>query len=101
MTEEYHRPQTVNTANPLSEAHRRMLLEGSTISPDVIAERGVRTITRGRELPRPYSWRQRRRAPGILFTVHRPNGERATIFRPDEPDPENPGHKYEQECKAL
>ncbi len=48
-----------------------------------------------------YSRRQKRRAPGILFTIHRPNGQTATIFRPDVPDPEHPGHKYEQECKHL
>jgi hypothetical protein len=77
-----------------------VLVEGSGIDPEVIAERGVRTVRKGRgQLPSTYSRRQKKRAPGILFTLHRPSGETATIFRPDEPDPKNPGHKYEQESK--
>src|SRR5215204_3019740 len=32
----------------------------------------------------------------MLFTVHRPNGERATVFRPDKPYSHNPKWKYEQ-----
>jgi DNA-binding transcriptional ArsR family regulator len=32
----------------------------------------------------------------MLFTVHRPNGKTATVFRPDKPYPNNPGWKYEQ-----
>jgi hypothetical protein len=36
-----------------------------------------------------------------LFTVHRPDGRTATIFRPDATDPERPGHKYEAEVKRL
>ena len=31
----------------------------------------------------------------------RPNGEIGYSFRPDAPDPDNPGRKYEQPCKAL
>jgi hypothetical protein len=85
----------------LSPEHEEMLFKESAIDPDVAAERGVRTVSSGRDLPRSYSWRQKKRAPGILFTAHRPNGETATIFRPDTPDPKNPGHKYEQECKKL
>ncbi len=88
------------TTGILSDEHRRVLVEGSGIDPGVIAERGVRTVRKGRgQLPSTYSRRQKKRAPGILFTVHRPSGQTATIFRPDEPDPENPGHKYEQESK--
>jgi len=91
----YPRPPGGN----LSAAHSRVL-EGSGIAPEVIAERRVRTVRKGRgQLPSTYSRRQKKRAPGILFTVHRPNGQTATIFRPDEPDPKNPGHKYEQESK--
>lgn len=77
-----------------------MLVEGSAIDPEVLAERGVRSVRkRGAPLPPVYSRRQRGRGDGILFTVHRPNGETATIFRPDEPRPDKPGHKYEQEPK--
>jgi hypothetical protein len=85
----------------LSQEHERILTEGSGISPDVIAERGVRTITRGRELPPEFSRRQRRRGGGILFTVHRPSGETCHVFRPDQPDPKNPGHKYELPPKVY
>jgi hypothetical protein len=83
----------------LSAKHRRQLEEESSIAPDIIEERGVRTITQGRELPKDFSCRQRRRAPGTLFTVHRPNGETSHSFRPDEPDPKSLGHKYEQPSK--
>jgi len=77
-----------------------MLEEGSAITSAVIAEAGARTIQRGSELPYEFSERQRRRAPGILFPVHRPNGDTSWSFRPDRADPEKPGHKYEAPCKA-
>src|SRR5215210_2582832 len=85
----------------LADSHRRMFEEGSGISRPVYEERGVRTITRGRELPEGFSRRQRRRGGGILFTCHRPNGETSYSFRPDGVDPERPGHRYEQPCKHL
>ena len=84
----------------LSEAHARMFAVGSAIGPAEIAESGARTILRGRDLPEVYSRRQRERAPGILFPVVRPNGKTSSCFRPDETDPENPGHRYEAPCKA-
>jgi hypothetical protein len=83
----------------LSHQHEEMLFKESGIARDVIAERGVRTTSGGRELPKGSSWRQRRRGAGILFTVHRPNGETSWSFRPDEPDPKDPGRKYEQPSK--
>lgn len=83
---------------PLAEHHLRQL-EESAIAPEVIAERGVRSIEHGCDLPDVFSRRQKARAPGILFTVPRPNGETSHCFKPDEPDPENPGHKYEQPPK--
>ena len=85
----------------MQDRHQRILFEQSAIDPQVAAERGVWTVTRGRDLPKTYSRRQKQRVPGMLFTVHRPGGETATIFRPDEPRPDKPGHKYEQECKHL
>ena len=85
----------------LSKEHRQMLEEGSAILRSVTEERGVCTITDGRELPRGFSNRQRRRGEGILFTIHRPNGKRDCCFRPDAPDPEDPGRKYEMRCKGL
>lgn len=90
-----------HNASTLSEAHRHTLEVGSAILREVLEENPVRSIVNGRELPEGFSGRQRRRAPGILFAVTRPNGETAYSFRPDEVDPENPGHKYEQPCKAL
>src|SRR5829696_5755700 len=88
-----------NTPN-LDEVHRRMLYDESGISPEVVAERGVRTVRSGRELPKVYSRKQKERAPGLLFTIHRPNGETSHIFRPDKPDPEKPGCKYLQAPKV-
>ncbi|MDP8952339.1 MAG: DUF3854 domain-containing protein, partial [Actinomycetota bacterium] len=85
----------------MSAAHLRTVRDESAIAEEVLAEHEVRTIAHGRELPRGFSGRQRGRAPGILFTIPRPNGEPGYNFRPDAPDPENPGHKYEQPCKAL
>ena len=86
----------------LSDEHRRALVEGSAIDPAVIAERGVRTVRkRSAPLPKTYSRRQRERGDGILFSVHRPVGRTATLFRPDAADPERPGHKYEAEVKCL
>jgi hypothetical protein len=83
----------------LSHQHEEMLFKESGIARDVVIERGVCTTSGGRKLPKGSSWRQRRRGGGILFTVHRPNGETSWSFRPDEPDPKDPGRKYEQPSK--
>lgn len=102
MQAQSYRSKAEHTTPRLAAHHGRQLVEGSGIDPAVIAERGVRTVRSGRgELPSVYSWRQKKRAPGILFTAHRPNGKISTIFRPDKPDPKNPGCKYEQPCKHL
>ena len=89
----------MNTIPKLKTQHIQQLEVGSGIARKVISERGVRSIAHGRELPKGFSWRQRRRGTGILFTVHRPNGETSWSFRPDEPDPKDPGRKYEQPSK--
>jgi hypothetical protein len=89
----------MNIIAELNSRHISQLEEGSGIAREVIAERRVRSITHGRELPKGFSWRQRRRGSGILFTVHRPKGETSWSFRPDEPDPKDPGRKYEQPSK--
>src|SRR5215217_6461819 len=91
----------MNTIAELESHHIHQLETESGIAREVIAERSVRTIRRGRDLPKGFAWRQRRRMPGILFTAHRPNGETDHFFRPDEPDPEKSGLKYEARCKAL
>jgi hypothetical protein len=85
----------------LSDSHRRVHEVGSAIMREVLEENDVRTITRGRELPEGFSGRQRKRAPGVLYASPRPNGRTGYSFRPDDADPKNPGHKYEQPCKAL
>jgi hypothetical protein len=89
----------MNTLPQLETRHTHQLEKESGIDRDIIAERGVRSVAGGRELPAGFSWRQRKRGPGILWTVHRPNGETSFSFRPDEPDPKDPGRKYEQPSK--
>jgi hypothetical protein len=95
VEKEYHK-----LSDNLSDNHHRILGVGSGIGASEIAASVARTIIRGRDLPPEFSDRQRRRAPGILFTVHRPNGQTSHIFRPDRVDPAKPGHKYEQPCKS-
>lgn len=85
----------------LGDSHRRTLEVGSAIWREVYEESGVWTITHGRQLPPGFSGRQRKRGGGILFMGHRPNGKTFHVFRPDEPDPDNPGLKYEATCKKL
>lgn len=65
----------------------------------MVAERVVRTVSHGRELPEGFSRRQRRLGPGLLFTVHRPGGGIDYSFRPNTPD--EPGRKYEQRSKRC
>jgi hypothetical protein len=96
-----YRTNASNTTTALSERHRRTLYDESGISPEVVAERGVQSITDGRELPKGFSKRQRERGSGIRFQLHRPNGETSWCFRPDTPDPESTGRKYEMPCKAY
>src|SRR5215217_2415098 len=84
----------------LSESHSRTLEVGSANDPEVTEARGVWTIERPSELPEGYNERQRRRAPGMVFQLHRPNGETATVFRPDTPYPDKPNWKYEQMPKS-
>jgi len=85
----------------LFDSHRHTLEVGSAIRREVYEESVVWTVTHGRQLPRGFSSRQRKRGGGMLFIGHRPNGETFYIFRPDAPDPENPGLKYEAACKKL
>jgi hypothetical protein len=85
----------------LSAEHRRTHEELSAIACDVLEESGAYTITDGRQLPTGFSGRQRRRVPGVLYSVPRPNGKRTWVYRPDEADPERPGLKYEATCKKL
>ncbi len=101
LTIHAHRDKRTGSRCDLAGRHRRTLEGGSAIAREVLEENGVWTIRRGLELPEGFSSRQRRRGAGMLFSVTRPNGETGYSFRPDVPDPDNPGHKYEQPCKAL
>jgi hypothetical protein len=85
----------------LSDSHRCTLEKGSAISRGVYEGSGVQTVTHGRQLPRGFSKRQRDRGGGMLFMGHRPNGKTFHVFRPDDPDTDNPGLKYEAPCKKL
>src|SRR5215203_6196933 len=85
----------------LFDSHRHTLEVGSAIWREVYEESVVWTVTHGRQLPRGFSRRQRNRGSGMLFMGHRPNGETFYVFRPDDPDPDNPGLKYEATCKKL
>src|SRR5215207_1241867 len=96
-----HEPAGRRALPPLSDKHRHTHEVGSAIAPDILDNSGVHTITDGRQLPRGFSRRQRGRAPGVLYEVPRPNGKKAWVFRPDDPDPDNPGLKYEATCKEL
>ncbi len=89
------------TPSTLFDSHRHTLEVGSAIWREVYEESGAWTVTHGRQLPRGFSRRQRKRGGGMLFMGHRPNGETFYVFRPDEPDPGNPGLKYEATCKKL
>jgi hypothetical protein len=84
MLKPAYRARDGRTTASLSEAHRALLEVESAIGPAEIAESGARTITRGHDLPGVFSGRQRRRAPGILFPITRPNGETSWSFRPNE-----------------
>ena len=96
-----HEPAGPRSLPPLSDKHRHAHEIGSAIAPDILDSSGLHTITDGRQLPRGFCRRQRRRAPGVLYVVPRPNGKEAWVFRPDDPDPDNPGLKYEATCKEL
>ncbi len=85
----------------LYDSHRHTLEVGSAIWREVHEESGVWSITDGRQLPPGFSGRQRKRGGGMLFMGHRPNGKTFYVFRPDDPDPDNPGLKYEATCKKL
>ena len=89
------------TPSTLFDSHRHTLEVGSAIWRKVYEESGVRSLTQGRQLPPGFSTRQRKRGGGILFMGHRPNGKTFYVYRPDDPDPNNPGLKYEATCKKL
>ncbi len=75
----------------LSPDHRRMLLEESGISPEIVACRGYQTVTKRSELEEFPSWQRRL---GLYVPIHSPDGETVRCqLRPDKPRKEGP--KYE------
>lgn len=89
-----HLPAALDYAqadHTLSAEHRRMLLEGSGISPEVAAERGYRTITRRDQLPEFPDWQRRL---GLYVPMHSPDGRTSVPqIRPHRPRKKGP--KYE------
>jgi len=78
---DYQKPTADNIQ--ISEAHMRSLVEGSGISPDVIAERGYRTAVHRDQLRR-YFPRWQRRAPALFVPLYSPDGKtRSAQIRPD------------------
>ena len=70
----------------LSAEHRRTLEQQSGISPEVIAERGYRTIDKRAEALRLGFAEAQARAPALLLPVWDVSGEVASYqLRPDEP----------------
>ncbi len=66
--------------------HRRMLLEGSAIAPEVVEARGYRTVRKKAELERLGFGRNQRHVPGLLIPIHGPAGDVVLHqYRPDEP----------------
>jgi putative DNA primase/helicase len=75
----------------LSDSHRRMLFEGSGISPEVATERGYRTVKRRAELEEFPAWQRRL---GLYVPMYSPDGTtRGCQIRPDRP--RKPNLKYE------
>jgi uncharacterized protein DUF3854 len=67
----------------LSDSHRRMLFEGSGISPDVAAERGYRTVKRRAELEEFPAWQRRL---GLYIPMLSPDGTtQGCQLRPENP----------------
>ena len=80
----------------LSKADRRVLAEGSAITPEVIAARGYYTADRRADVPEVFSAWQRRR--GLVVPTFSPDGTtRGYQLRPDRPIPRKNGNapKYE------
>ena len=70
----------------VSEGHWQTLCQESAIRPEVIAERGYRTVTDAAELATLGFAPAQRRAPGLLIPVFGPDGSLALHqFRPDSP----------------
>jgi hypothetical protein len=92
------------TAAPaLLDRHLAHLRDGSGIDPEVIAERGARSIENPAELVRAGFGSQQRRVPGLLLPVWSPDGSNGLYqYRPDSPRTDARGRavKYETPLSA-
>ena len=83
--------------------HLRQLVEESGIAPQVILERGYRTVTTKTELKRLGFSRSQQRAPALVIPMYSPTGEPVTHqIRPDSPRKDRDGKpiKYETPAKS-
>lgn len=70
----------------LNEDHRRMLLQESGISPEIVLTRGYRTVETKSELRRLGFADSQCNPPGLLIPLYSPAGEIVNYqFRPDQP----------------
>ena len=70
----------------LSDAHAKMLLVESSIKPEIILERGYRTITKKSDLVRLGFAKSQQNAPALLIPIFGPNGDIVLYqSRPDAP----------------
>ena len=84
----------------IGEKHRRMLLEGSAISPEVVAERGYYTARRRSEVPGTLKGYQRK--PGLVLPTFSPDGvTRSCQTRPDTPRKDKKGKPIKYETPAA
>jgi hypothetical protein len=85
----------MSTATHLSDKHRHQLVVESDIAPDIVAERGYRTV-RGRAELQEFEEYQRR--SGLLIPVRSPSGATGRRLRPDRPRKGKDGkpRRYEQ-----
>ena len=84
----HHAPSdpALELGEALNEAHQRMLLRGSGISPEVVAARGYRTVATKAELRVLGFAGPQSNPPGLLVPIHSPAGEVVNYqFRPDRP----------------
>ena len=85
----------------LSAEHRKMLEEESGIDPEVIAERGYRTVTKKVQLKDLGFPDSQRLVPALLIPVSGVDGEVRTYqSRPDQPRMNNRGTTIKYETKA-
>ncbi|MDP9487029.1 MAG: hypothetical protein M3Q49_14805, partial [Actinomycetota bacterium] len=70
--------------HPLSEDHRRMILDESGVAPEIAYERGYRTATKRSQLTM-FS-KYQRRVPALVVPMYSPDGETVGHqLRPDRP----------------